>query len=739
MCLQLVTRVSNFLVFVLVLAVNVAAFAAKTEEAIMKSENMTNELIHEKSPYLLQHARNPVNWYPWGEKAFKKARQENKPIFLSIGYSTCHWCHVMEKESFENQEIAKVMNDHFVSIKVDREERPDVDQVYMQAVMTLTGSGGWPMSVFLTPERKPFYGGTYFPPMDYYGRPGFRSVLHSISQKWEKERDRVLNAGEQITNILQTEVDEETEQSHALDIETLRKGYEQFESRFDSRHGGFSGAPKFPSSHNLSFLLRYWKRTHEAKALAMVEQTLKAMAEGGMFDHLGGGFHRYSTDGEWHIPHFEKMLYDQAILAKTYLEAYQITQNDFYAKIARQIFDYVLRDMTGKTGGFYSAEDADSAQDPKKPEHKSEGAFYIWSEQEILGILGEEVASLFNFHFDVRADGNASQDPQGEFSGLNILRVIQPLNEGASKFGKSPEDASAILEEAKRKLWEVRSKRPRPHLDDKILTDWNGLMISSLALGSRVLGETKYRDAARQAADFILNKMKNSQGRLMHRYRDEEVAIPGFLEDYAFFIHGLLDLYEGTFEVRYLEEARFFTREMIRLFGGEKEGGFFFVGQDGEKLITTVKEIYDGAIPSGNSVAVLNLLRVGRLTMDRELETKARETLAAFAAKLAQMPAAHSQMMIALDFVIGPSREIVIAWDAKDQSAQEILNIIYKNFLPNKVVAFHPNQVQAIEALMPFLKQQVPIQGKPTVYICENYVCKLPVTDLSQLDSVLNS
>ena len=670
------------------------------------AETQSNRLIHEKSPYLLQHAHNPVDWYPWGQEAFEKARKENKPIFLSVGYSTCHWCHVMEEESFENPQIAKILNENFVPIKVDREERPDVDQIYTQAVMALTGQGGWPMSVFLTPDLKPFYGGTYFPPEDRWGRPGFAAILRAIAMKWKEEQGALVQAGEELTQAIQEQAGRKPEAVYPVTEETLAKGFQQFASQYDSKYGGFGDAPKFPRSHALSFLLRYWKRWNNPKALEMVEETLKAMARGGMYDQLGGGFHRYSVDGQWRVPHFEKMLYDQALLAKTYLEAYQATHKEEYARIAREIFDYVIRDMKSPEGAFYSAEDADSP-DPTNPQKKSEGAFFLWTEDEIAKILGHEEAQIFNRHFGVEPNGNALSDPQGELRGKNILYVARPDEK--------------ILPESKKKLFEIREKRPRPHLDDKILTDWNGLMISSLAFGASVLNESKYRDAARRAADFILANMKRKDGRLLHRYRDGEAAIPGFLEDYAFFIHGLIDLYEATFDSKYLDEAKFLSKEMIRLFWDEKSGGFLLAGNDGEKLISETKELYDGAIPSGNSVAALALLRVGRLAQDNELEKQARQAIEVFSAHLNQFPSGFPQMLIAVDFAVGPSREIVIEGDINAKETREMIQIINGRFLPNKVVLFRPSK------------------DKAKVSICENYVCKLPVTEAIKLREALES
>ncbi len=707
---------------------------------VMAQETYTNRLAKEKSPYLLQHAHNPVDWYPWSEEAFQKAHADNKPIFLSIGYSTCHWCHVMEEESFTNPEIAKSLNEHFVAIKVDREERPDIDHIYMQAVMAMTGSGGWPMSVFLTPDLKPFYGGTYFPPTDKWGRPGFITVLNAVHQKWASGREDLIKSSEELTKAIQTETQHQAAQSHALDEKTLQTAYQQLESRFEHEKGGFSDAPKFPQGHILSFLLRYWKRLGEPHALQMVEKTLQEMARGGMYDQVGGGFHRYSTDREWRVPHFEKMLYDQAVLSKAYLEAYQATGEAEYAQIAREIFDYILRDMTGPEGAFYSAEDADSAPDPNKPNEKREGAFYVWSQEEIVATLGKEEAEIFNDYFGVQPHGNALDDPQGEFKNKNILYVAYSFEKMAKKYGKTESEIERSLNESKKILFGIRQKRLQPHLDDKVLTDWNGLMISSLAFGSRVLRDARYRDAAEKAADFLLVKMKTKDGRLMHRYRDGHVSVPGFLEDYAFLTHGLIDLYEATFDPRYLEEAQFFSNQMHTLFWDKSKGGFFLTGKDAEQLIARTKDLYDGAIPSGNSVAVLSLLRVGRLTMKREFEDWTQKTLSAFSAQLTQYPSGFCQMMIALDFLVGPAREIVIAGDENDQKVKEMIHEIYSGFLPNKVVALHPSNESAakkIEALSPFTKNQVPLGGKATVYVCKNYVCDLPTTEIGKLKQLL--
>ena len=697
-----------------------------------------NRLAREKSPYLLQHADNPVDWYAWGKEAFEKARREGKPIFLSIGYSTCHWCHVMEEESFEKPEVAQVMNENFVSIKVDREERPDLDNIYMTAVQAMTGSGGWPLNIFITPEGKPFFGGTYWPPEDRWGRAGFVTVLRSVADAWKKDREKILGQSESLTQLIRQHVESQGALTFTLGEETPRTAYEILRTSFDSTYGGFGRGTKFPRSHTLSFLLRYGKRSGQKEALEMTEKTLFKMSEGGMWDHLGGGFHRYSTDREWFLPHFEKMLYDQAILSKTYLEAYQAAKKEAYAKTAREIFDYALRDLRGGEKAFYSAEDADSLE--LKAGRKKEGAFYVWEKSELTELLGEAAGEIASFIYGVRSEGNVSNDPQGEFPQKNILSLTHSLEEASQKFKKPVPEIARLLGESKNRLFEARAKRTRPHLDDKILVDWNGLMISSLAFGFRVLGEVRYRDAAREAADFVLEKLVRKDGRLLHRYRDGEASILGTIEDYAFFIHGLVDLYEATFEAHYLAEARDLTREMIRLFWDEKGGGFFFTGSDAEKLIIRQKEIYDGAIPSGNALAALDLLRVGRLTMEKDFEKKAETLFSAFSKALKENPESSVQMLIALDFVLGPSREIVIAEGEKAGETEKFLRAIYSRFIPNKVVAFHPARGEgktAIEALAPFIERQIPLKGKTTVYVCENYVCKFPVTELGELEKLL--
>lgn len=685
------------------------------------TQQHTNRLINESSPYLLQHAHNPVDWYPWGNEAFERAKKENKPIFLSIGYSTCHWCHVMEYESFENEQIAKIMNEHFVNIKVDREQRPDVDKIYMSAVQLMTGSGGWPLSVFLTPDGKPFYGGTYFPPNDMFGRPGFEGLLLAIADAWKNRRDELVDSAGKLGDFLASSAGPTGKEE--LSAEMLEGGFNYLRDTFDARYGGFGRAPKFPQATNLSFLLYYWQRTGDEQALQMVEKTLDAMSKGGMYDHIGGGFHRYSTDGRWLVPHFEKMLYDQALISKAYLQAYQVTKNKEYARIAKEILDYVLRDMTDAKGGFYSAEDADS--------EGKEGTFYLWEPKEVESILDKDQAKIFSKYYGVTKQGNFEE-------GKTILNITSSIEELVKKFQKNPDTTENILTEARLKIFKQREKRIRPHRDDKVITGWNGLMISSLAYGGAVLHEQRYTKAAEQAAQFILSTL-HKDGRLMRYYRNGRSVERGFLDDYAFMIMGLLDLYEATFDSEWLIQAKKLTDEMIELFVDEEHGGFYLTGKDGEKLIARTKPDSDGAIASGNSVAALALLRLGRITMNQQYTEQATKTLEAFSKQMQQSPGNSTVMLMALNFWLGPTQEIVIAGEANSADTKEMLELVHSKFLPNAVILFHDTgeSSETIEKVVPFLKGQVAIDSEATAYVCENYVCNKPVTTPEQFSRML--
>jgi uncharacterized protein YyaL (SSP411 family) len=679
---------------------------------------------------LLQHADNPVDWYPWGKEAFEKARLENKPIFLSIGYSTCHWCHVMAHESFEDPEVARLMNEFFISIKVDREERPDIDKIYMTICQMLTGSGGWPLTIIMTPDKKPFFAATYIPKESRFGRTGMIDLIPQIKDIWMSRKNEVLNSADQIVSSLkQTSNDSPADE---LSEATLKSAYDQLSQRFDKQNGGFSGAPKFPTPHNLLFLLRYWKHNSDEYALEMVEKTLQAMRQGGIYDHVGFGFHRYSTDGHWLVPHFEKMLYDQALLAMAYTEAYQATKKKDYEKIAREIFTYVLRDMTAKEGGFYSAEDADSEGE--------EGKFYLWTEDELRQILTKKESDLIFKVFNTEEDGNFNEEATRRKTGTNILHLNKSLDEIAFEMKMSEHMFQNTLNSARQKLFALREKRIHPHKDDKILTDWNGLMIAAFAKAAQVFDELRYTEAAKNAVDFILKNMRRTDGRLLHRYRDNQAAILANLDDYAFLIWGLIELYETTFDVSYLKTALNLNRDLIIHFWDDKNGGFYFAPDDGENLLVRQKEIYDGAIPSGNSVAMLNLLRLGRMTANHDFEEKAAQIGKAFSDTATQLPAAHTQLMVALDFAVRPSFEIVIVGNHQGKDTMDILRILRTQFIPNKVILFRPSGQDApdISRIAAFTKNLSSIDGKATVYVCTNYTCKMPTTDTSKMLDSLN-
>jgi len=703
----------------------------------------TNRLIREKSPYLLQHAHNPVDWYAWGPEAFEKARRENKPIFLSIGYSTCHWCHVMERESFENEQTAALLNQNFISIKVDREERPDVDRIYMAFVQATTGGGGWPMSVWLTPDLQPFYGGTYFPPTARYGHPGFPMVLESILEAWRRDRQGITQAGRDAIEQLskQSAVSAPAPGSVLrLDKDALDAGFYAFRRSYDTRYAGFGDAPKFPRPAVLNFLLRYHARTGNREALDMALDTLREMAKGGMYDQLGGGFHRYSVDARWHVPHFEKMLYDQAQLAISCVEAFQITGDAGYAETARGILDYVLRDMLDREGGFYSAEDADSVIDPAHPEEKGEGAFYIWSLQEIETIAGQPATDWFCFRFGAEANGNVRTDPHGEFTGKNILYCAHSIEETARQFETAHETVRQTLASASSKLLEARAKRVRPHLDDKILTAWNGLMISAFAKAGAALNEPRYAAAARRAADFIVSRMYDaSTGTLLRRFREGDAAIPGFLDDYAFLTQALIDLYETGFEIRDLELALRLTAKQSKLFEDAEHGAFFSTAAGDATLVMRIKEDYDGAEPSGNSIAVMNLLRLAQFSRREDLRVSAERALAAFGSRIMAAPVGVPQMLAAYEFAISKPRQIVLVGDRAQPDMQSLLQALNARFLPDRIVLVldDGHTRHALTGYLPELAAMTAVDGRATAYVCENYACQLPVTDVERFRQLL--
>lgn len=686
-----------------------------------------NRLINEKSPYLLQHAYNPVDWHPWGDEAFEKAVNEDKPVLLSIGYSTCHWCHVMERESFEDSSVAGLMNNVFVNIKVDREERPDIDNIYMTVCQMMTGAGGWPLTIIMTPDKKPFFSGTYFPKENRYGRIGFVSLIEQISKAWKEKRNEINESADQITNYLNE--DNSAQAESELNTDILDKAYKSFEERFDNECGGFGASPKFPSPHNLMFLLRYWKRTGSLHALTMVEKTLTGMRKGGIFDHIGLGFHRYSTDKEWLLPHFEKMLYDQAMISSAIVETYQATQNEEYKIIAEETFEYVLRDMTSPEGGFYSAEDADSEGE--------EGKFYVWTEKEIDALL-ENDSTIFKKVFNILPHGNYSEESSRKPNGSNIPHLNKSLHDYSIELNKPKDELNKFISKCRSKLFKKRIQRIPPLKDDKILTDWNALMITSLAKGGKVFGEKKYLTAAEKCAEFILNKLMMPDGRLIHRYREGESSLQAHADDYAFLIQALLELYEATYKVDYLKKAVSLNEVFINDFYDKEKGGFFFTSDKGERLIARRKEIYDGAIPSGNSVGLLNLLKLGRITADSKYEDTASAVINAFSEEISKHPSAYTQFLIALDFAFGPSIEAVIVEGNINSQHEEIISSLNEIFMPNKIILYI-NEInrKEIAGIAGYTASHTAVDNQTAVYICRNYQCSLPVTEKKELLDVL--
>jgi uncharacterized protein len=721
-------------------------FAAGRQSSPEDKPPSANRLINEKSPYLLQHAHNPVDWYPWGEKAFAKARKENKLIFLSIGYSTCHWCHVMERESYSDPEIAKVMNANFVNIKVDREERPDIDSIYMAFVVATTGNGGWPMNVWLTPELRPFVGGTYFPARGRDGAPVFKNVLLQVAGEWEKRHDRIIAVSKEITSRLQTFVQSGNSPKEKVSRETLKKAYEELAKSFDRESGGFGGAPKFPQPVVLNLLFRIYAAAPESSdgkhALDMALFTLRKMAAGGIHDHLGGGFHRYSVDSVWHVPHFEKMLYDQAQLATAYLDASQITGDAFFATTARDILDYVQRDMTGPESGFYSAEDADSLVRAGKSD-RAEGAFYVWEKDEVDHVLGPDGAKIFDYIYGIEAKGNAYEsDTSGELVGKNVLIERHSLGEAAKEFNLKEDQVRQSLEASRKLLLEARNQRPRPNRDDKVVTSWNGLMISAFARGARVLNEPGYLKTATEAAQFVETKLyQKTDHSLQRTYREGESKINGFSDDYAFFIQGLLDLYEASFDTRWLELATTLQERQNALFW-DREGAAYFTtsGQDPNLLLRT-KGDYDGAEPLANSVSALNLVRLSWFFENNEWRKMAEQTIDAFEAELSRSALSLAQMLVALDALEAAPKQVVIAgkWDCPD--TQTLLREVNHRYQPNAVsILADGGSGQAyFNQKIEFLKEVHPIDNKATAYVCENFVCQLPTNDLAVMTRLLDT
>ena len=723
-------------------------FSAHAAESATAGSRHANRLANEKSPYLLQHAHNPVDWYPWGAEAFAKARKENKPIFLSVGYSTCHWCHVMERESFSDPKIAAYMNDHFVNIKVDREERPDVDRVYMTFVQATTGGGGWPMSVWLTPDLKPFVGGAYFPPKDAFGRPGFLTVLKRIADAWKDEEPQIRAQAAQITDRLRDFAGARTSSNADLSASILSEGLKQMNVRFDSRQGGFGPAPKFPRPSELIFLFseayRVGPDSKEGKrAIEMATFTLEKMAAGGIHDHLGGGFHRYSVDDQWHVPHFEKMLYDQAQLVEAYLTAYQITGGKAFADTARGILDYVVRDMTLPEGGFYSAEDADSYIRVGFNE-KAEGAFYVWTAREIEEALGKVRAAEFGYLYGVESRGNTSGegDPHGELRRKNVLIRRHTVAEAAKNFDVSEEQMKKRLDASREKLFALRAKRPRPHLDDKIITAWNGLMITAFAKGYQVLGDGRYLDAANRSADFLRKNLSDAKKHtLIRAWRKGAADIGGFAEDYAYLIRGLIDLYESSFDTARLEWAITLQHKQDALFWDDKNGGYFSSTGDDPSVLLRMKEDYDGAEPSPNTISALNLLRLSHLLGDSAWGENAERTLKRLAGQMQQAPLATPMGLVALDTYLSPAEQVVIVGKKDEANTRQMLKSLWGTFLPGAVWALIEDEASRsfFAKHAEFYGSVQSIDDKATAYVCVKFVCNLPTADPAVFNQELNA
>ena len=677
-----------------------------------------NHLANEQSPYLLQHADNPVDWYPWGKEAFKKARELDRPIFLSIGYSTCHWCHVMEHESFEDDSVAKLLNDSFISIKVDREELPEIDHVYMSVCQAMTGGGGWPLTIVMTPAKEPFFAGTYFPKDERGGRSGLFQILPMIADAWNSKRQDIMTSVGKVKNYLDQLNSKPA--GNNFSTELINRAYDQFRNGFDEEYGGFFRAPKFPSPHNLIFLMRYHHSFDNKIALDMATKTLKQMRLGGIYDHIGFGFHRYSTDRHWLVPHFEKMLYDQAMIAMAYIEAYHITGEDIFAQTAREIFTYVLRDMTASEGGFFSAEDADSEGE--------EGKFYIWTEQEIKEVLGEDYGKEFNDIFSITTPGNYRDESSGKETRLNIPHLKNYNTNGSNEF-----------ESAREKLFNIREKRIHPLKDDKILTDWNGLMIAALAKAAIVLDEPVSLDAAEKAAEFVLHSISKGE-RLLKRYRNGVAALDAHLDDYAFMAWGLLELYEATFATKYLSQSLDLMNIMVEDFWDDKNGGFFLGSDQSEKLIVRSKTAYDGAIPSGNSVAVMNMVKLTRITGNTNWAELAEKTIRAFSEDVNRAPTGYTLMLTGFMFDTQNSKEIVIVGDSRNRNTTKFLHTIRASYAPHKVLLFKDTSVSdnRLEQLANWTSTQNSINGKPTAYVCKNFACNQPTSDLQTALSFIN-
>ena len=678
----------------------------------------SNRLIHETSPYLLQHAHNPVDWFAWGEEAFAKAKADDKPVLLSIGYSACHWCHVMERESFENEQIAALMNDHFVNIKVDREERPDLDEIYMNAVQMLTGRGGWPMTMFLTPDRKPFYGGTYFPPEDRGGMAGFPRVLMGVAQAYRERPTDIEKSVVQILSALER-MSESAETEKTFSPTAIADGVDKISRAYDSDNGGLGQAPKFPNAGVYELFLRHYQKSKTERYLEMVTHTLTKMARGGIYDHLGGGFHRYSVDAKWLVPHFEKMLYDNAQLLRAYSLAYKVTHEPLFKSVVEHTLSYLLREMYHSEGGFYSTQDADSEGE--------EGKFFVWTAEEVNRLLGEDDREIFSRIFDVSEQGN--------FEDKNILHPILTLEQASKFFRKDQAAIENLINNAKQKLFAERETRIKPFRDEKIITAWNGLLLSGLAEAIKISPRAEYLEAAERTVNFLFAKMFRD-GLLLHTYKNGQAKVNGFLDDYAYLATGLLDLYEALLDPTLLERSRRLIEIMLVEFWDEKDGGFFFTGKSHEKLISRTKPIFDASVPSGNAMATQLLLRLYHMTGNEDYRQRAEKVLRSYYEAMESQPFGFAHMLCALDFYLSQPQEIVVVGDRQDPATRELLAMIHSLYLPNMTLQL-ASGTDALEKLSPLLEGKIQIQGKPTVYICQNFTCSAPVTSWQELKPLL--
>ncbi|AXV38988.1 thioredoxin domain-containing protein [Methanobacterium sp. BAmetb5] len=697
-----------------------------SEDTSQESGNTLNHLKDEKSPYLLQHRDNPVDWYPWGDKAFQKAKGENKPIFLSIGYSTCHWCHVMSRESFQDQEIGQLINQVFVPVKVDREERPDIDSIYMTVCQMITGNGGWPLTIIMTPDLKPFFAGTYFPKDTGPRGTGLRDLILNVHELWENQEDELVKSAEELTVSL--EKISQGKSGDSLPPEIITQTYHSLQENFDQQYAGFGTNQKFPTPHHLLFLLRYWKQTGETEALNMVQETLKAMRKGGIYDHVGFGFHRYTVDQQWIIPHFEKMLYDQALLVMAYTEAYQATSETEYRETAEEVLEYLLRDMRSPEGGFYSAEDADSEGE--------EGKFYLWTAEEIQDLLGPEDGALFQTVYSISTDGNFKDETKGIKTGKNILHRTKTWDELSAELEIPSDQLWWKMENAREVLFPAREARIHPGKDDKILTDWNGLVIAALSLAGRVFGREDYLVAAGEAVDFIMTHL-HSQGRLQHRWREGESAIEGNLDDYAYLIWGLLELYQATFQAEYLKAALKLNQTLNKHFWDTEEGGYYFTPDYAPQILVRQKEAYDTALPSGNSVQQMNLERLYLLTGETNFRETSESLEKYFSPTMNQTPAAFTMFLSATMFQTGPSFEVTILGEKDGLDTQGMLKALQKEYLPHVVLVLQSSSDVLIKELIPSLENKAKVDNQATAYVCGNGTCQAPVNTPKELINLL--